>query len=201
MIGLALLATLLSILLSFFTSSAKMDVKLEKAKNALLQRQHLTQRLQSVFTSMIPSRDGDALYTKVFPKETHSSLIVYFDHGIDPDPAFSGPSLGRIFIDEHHQLCLAIWPKEREKKQTSVRLEILLQHVYDAKFHFLTKKPNQSIGWKDERSEKENAPIPCLIRLDLWQHEDKKEAPSLEFVFLLPSSQPEIIYSAHQGKS
>ncbi|MDP1608746.1 MAG: hypothetical protein Q8L98_05485 [Chlamydiales bacterium] len=178
-----------------------MDVKLEKAKNALLQRQHLTQRLQSLFTSMIPSRDGAALYTKVFPKETHSSLIVSFDHGIDPDPAFSGPSLGRIFIDKQNQLCLAIWPKEREKKQTSVRLEVLMQNVYDAKFLFLTRKPNQSIAWEDERSEKEKAPIPCLIRLDLWEQEDKKELPSLEFVFLLPSSQPEIIYSAHQGKS
>ncbi|MBX9744055.1 MAG: hypothetical protein K2X08_02455, partial [Chlamydiales bacterium] len=173
-IGLALLASLLSILLSFFTSSAKMDVKLEKAKDALLQRQHLTQRLQSLFTSMIPSRDGDALYTKIFPKETHASLIVYFDHGIDPDPAFSGPSLGRIFIDKQNQLCLAVWPKEREKKQTSVRFEVLLQDVYDAKFHFLTKKSNQSIGWEDERPEKEKEPIPCLIRLDLWQQEDKK---------------------------
>ncbi|HAB99122.1 MAG TPA: hypothetical protein DCE71_04805 [Parachlamydiales bacterium] len=199
-VGLALLSMLLSLLFSFFTSSAKMQDKLKKAEAALEERQHLSSRLQTILTSVIPSSDPylpAPLYTQQFPEEKNISLVVYFDHGIDPDPAFSGPSLARIYINPKHELCLAIWPREREKGKTSVRHEVLLRHVESFAFQFATKKADQSIGWENKRPAKAKQTIPSLVRLDIWENEQKK--PSLQFAFALSSTEPSIVYSAHEG--
>jgi hypothetical protein len=203
MVGLALLSGLLFVLFSFFTSSVKMENKLKLAEKALLERQHVSQRLQSIITSIIPTSDKEsssALYTQQFPEEEGESLVIYFDHGIDPDPAFSGPSLARIYLNKQHQFCLAIWPKEREKGKTFVRHEVLLEGIDHFAFQFLTRKLDESIAWEKNLSENENRPISSLIRLDLWEDGGQEKEPSLQFAFILPSTEPQIVYSAHQGK-
>lgn len=200
MVGLALLSGLLFVLFSFFTSSARMEKKLQRAEEALLERQHLSQRLQTVLTSVIPSSGKESfpsLYTEKFPEEKGSSLVVYFDHGIDPDPSFSGPSIARIFVNKEGQLCLAIWPERREKGKTFVRHEVLLEPVEAVSFRFLTRGLDGSILWEEKRLKEKNEPIPSLIRLDLW--EGKEKEPSLQFAFALPYAEPEIVYSAHEG--
>jgi hypothetical protein len=203
MVGLALLSGLLFVLFSFFTSSVKMENKLKLAEKALLERQHVSQRLQSIITSVIPTPDkksSSSLYTQQFPEEKQQSLIIYFDHGIDPDPAFSGPSLARIYLNKQHQLCLAIWPKEREKEKTFVRHEVLLEGVHGFTFQFLVRKLDESISWEKSLPEDENLPIPSLIRLDLWEADDQEKEPSLQFAFILPSAEPQIVYLTHEGK-
>ncbi len=199
-VGLALLSGLLSILFSFFTSSAKMQEKLGRAEAALAERQRLNQRLQTILTSVIPTPDPSlpaSLYTQKFPEEENLSLVIYFDHGIDPDPAFSGPSLARIYINPQHELCLAIWPKDREKDKTLVRHEVLLQNIKTFAFQFLTQKTDQSISWESKRPAKAKEDIPSLIRLDLWEEGNQK--PFLQFAFALPFSKPSIVYPAHEG--
>lgn len=199
-VGLALLSGLLCVLFSFFTSGVKMQDKLKRAEAALIERQHASQRLQSILTSVIPVAGQHvpaSLYTQQFPEEKELSLVVYFDHGIDPDPAFSGPSLARIYVNSKHELCLAIWPKDREKDKTFVRYEVLLQNIETFLFQFLTQKADQSIGWESKRPAKAKQPIPSLIRLDLWEVEQKE--PSLQFAFALPFAEPLIVYSAHEG--
>ncbi len=175
-----------------------MDQRLEKASRALLERQHLMQNLNSILPAV--SEKGEIknpLYLESIGKEKEPSLIVYFDHGIDPDPAFSGQCLARIYLDEEHNLKLAIWPEKREK--ALVREQILLPNIGAFSFRFLTKKSNGSIVWDSKRSKDENTPLPSAVRLDLWQQEAEKEEP-LSFAFFLPSKYPPIVYSNHRKK-
>jgi hypothetical protein len=200
-IGLGLLSALLSLLFSFFSSSAKMDQKIERAQHALLERQHLQNRLQSVLTSIVPDGEGSSLYTKAFKKNEDSSLVVFFDNGIDPDPQFSGPTLARIFI-EQDCLCLALWPQDRDKmKKGPVRQEILLHNVSSFSFRFLVKNIDRSIEWKKEWPKKESWKIPSIICLDLWQGIDKNEEPNLNLAFILPSQEPPIYYGEKKSAS
>lgn len=201
MVGLGLLSVLLSLLLSFFTSSAKMDQRIEKAQHALLERQHLQNRLQSVLTSIVPVEDKASLYTKAFKKDEDPNLVLYFDNGIDPDPAFSGPTLARVFLDQG-SLCLATWPRDRQKmKKGPVRQEILLHNVSSFHFRFLVRNIDRSIGWKNEWPQKERWEIPSIICLDIWHGIDKNEQPNLNLAFILPSQEPPIIYGEKKRAS
>ncbi|MBS0624578.1 MAG: hypothetical protein JSS32_00835 [Verrucomicrobia bacterium] len=196
LIGLGLLTLLLSLLFSFFTSNAKMEVKLEKAQKTLLERQHLQNRLQSVLTSIVPRASGEekaSLYTQKIGKEGSQNLAIYFDNGIDPDPAFSGPIVGRIFLDQENRLCLALWPEDR-KKNPEFREEILLQNVTAFTFRFLTRTIEDKIVWESDRPKQKRQPLPSIIRLDVWQGIDKKDEPNLNFAFILPSQEPAITY-------
>ncbi len=198
LIGLSLLSVLLSILFSFFTSSAKLQLRLERAENDLLMRQHLQTRLQSILTSIIPpkSLEGQvSLYTLQADKDLDPSLIVTFDNGIDPDPAFSGAILGRIFLKEN-QLCLAMWPSEKKKGEIpTVRREVLMEGVTSFTFRFLARNIDETIEWKREWPKEKKGGIPSLILLELWDEIDKNpEAPNLKLSFILPSQEPAIIY-------
>ena len=169
-----------------------MDLKLEKAGHALLERQHLQNRLQLVLTSIVPPNGVEkksSLYTKKFDKEESQSLIVLFDNGIDPDPAFSGPTVARIHLNPSDQLCLTIWPQDREKGV--VREEILLQNVSSFAFRFLVRNPDRTIEWKKERSKTESLKIPSLICLDI----NEKGGSILTLAFILPSQEPHITYA------
>ena len=197
LVGLGLLAALLSLLFSFFTSSAKMDQKLKQSQHALLERQNLMNRLQSIFVSSIASNaldDASSLYTKNMQKEGPLNLIVLFDHGIDPDPAFSGRCLGRIYLNEANQLCLAIWPEAHQKGGGKVREEILMQNVSSFQFRFLNRNQKEAIEWAEKWPKEEKRNIPSLIELDLWVGQEKEEDPSLILTFILPSQEPKIIY-------
>lgn len=172
-----------------------MDQRLERASLALLERQSLSQSLNSILPMV---SEENSLYTERIEKEKHLSLIAYFDHGIDPDPSFSGKCLARIYLDDESQLKLAIWPENKDKG--AVREQILLPRVEEFAFRFLMKKPNGSIIWTSERPKEESGPLPSIVRLDLWQKGIEKGEEPLSFVFFLPSKHPPIVYSSHKRK-
>lgn len=174
-----------------------MEQKLEKAAASLLERQHLIQQLQSALTSVIaiPKEPvKNSLYTQTIDGEKTPSLILYFDHGIDPDPAFSGPCMARIYLDEDHQLKLAIWPPSEEKK-LPIREQTLLKDVKTFTFRFLKKQKTGALDWEKERSLEDTSPIGSILYLDLWQGEEP-----LTFAFLLPFKEPSILYSSREKK-
>ncbi len=198
MIALSLTAILLTFLFSFFVESAKIETKLEAARHEIISRQHLQMRLQSVFMGLDRS-STHSLYTKVFPDEKQISLIATFDQGIDPDPAFSGPILGRIYLDEEKNLTFATWPLEKEKN-LPWRKEILLSGVSDFEFEFLAQKKekelkeksrpiNASLEWLFQWP-KSRPEIPSIIRLTVR----KEKQPPLQFAFILPSPEPLVTY-------
>jgi len=199
LIALSLTAILLSFLFSFLVGSAKMEKRLETARAEITSRALVQTRLQAVLSSL--HAGSEHLYTKRFERESSPSLIATFDNGIDPDPAYSGPILGRVFIDEEKNLCLASWPLGKEKKQPW-RKEILLSNVKSFEFAFLGKNNgskhdekehvsplNAALAWHSAWA-KSQSEIPSMIRLTV-----QKEKEALRFAFILPSVEPFVTYT------
>ncbi len=170
LIGLALVSILLTCLFTAMTKGAALESRLDDARSISLQRQHFQTKLHDLFLS--PS----LLYTKKLADDQRKeSLILMFDHGIDPDPQFSGSVIGRIYLDEKNNLSLALWPSE--SKSQSWRKEILLSNVQEFQFSFLgkidkhvKKKINSELGWH-EKWIKSREDVPSMIRLRVKQKE------------------------------
>ncbi len=130
------------------------------------------------------------------------NLILIFDNGIDPDPAFSGSILGKIFVDDSHNFCLATWPLHQDKNLLW-RKEVLFPHVESFEFEFLGEnatehgkkeaiKPiNATLAWRTHWP-KSPQKMPSIVRLKI---EEEKEKEPLQFAFILPaSSELDVIY-------
>ena len=194
LIALSLTAILLTFLFSFFVESARIEKKLDTARMAITNRAHLQTRLQTIFSSL----GGEGLYTKQFEKEKMKSLVATFDNGIDPDPAYSGTIIGRVFLDGEKNLCLATWPLDREKSHLW-RKEVLLPRVESFEFEFLGKNSahgkretvraiNAALAWRGAWQ----TGTPSVIRLSI-KEEGQKEP--LLFAFLLMTSEPCVTYT------
>ncbi|MBX7066500.1 MAG: hypothetical protein K1X28_04660 [Parachlamydiales bacterium] len=193
LIALSLTAVLLTFLFSFLVETAKIEKKLDAARMCISTRGHLQTRLQTIFTSL----DHSAFYTKTFEKEKSLSLVLSFDNGIDPEPDFSGPILGRIFLDPEHNLCLASWPATEEKTRPW-RTEILQKNVSSFEFDFLGPNTAPEHGVKEKilpidanlawRSHwpKSLGKAPAIIRLTIYE-EGKKDP--VQYAFTLPISE------------
>ena len=134
-------------------------------------------------------------------KEKGISLIVQFDNGIDPDPAFSGALLGRIYLDSKSNLTLAIWPLTQEKEKPWMT-EVLLPKVKDFSFQFLgpnsapehgqnevIRPINANFAWRSHWP-KSSTTIPSIIRLKIAL---EKGGVPIHYAFILPV--PELLIS------
>ena len=200
MIALGLTAILLTLLFRFFAGSVKLDQKINEAREALYQRQHFQTRVSSLLNSITPRSSmapssGSSFYTL---NEKTSSLVAIFDNGIDPDPLFSGPILGKVYIDAEANLTLAIWPLEKTGKNL-YRKEILLSGVENMRFQFLAKKNlqqpdakaiaiNSSFEWRSDWP-KNRWDIPSIVRV-IFLHEKQE----VSFAFMLPLIEPIVTY-------
>ena len=192
LVALSLMTMLLSVLFSFLVQSLRVENKMEKARGLILERQNLQVRMQDILTSLRVTGKGAALYTQKFPKEERFSLVTLFDNGIDPEPPFSGAVIGRIYLDEKHNLVLSYWPIDSEEKERTWRKEILFSNVSEMQFFFLnpdeekhfiyTDRPK--VFWDRSWSKDKIAP-PSMVRLMLKQNEK-----SFEFAFRLANSHP-----------
>lgn len=201
-IALGLTAILLSVLFRFFASSLLMDRKIETARTALFQRQHFQTRMTTLFTSIVPRASTPPSTGSSFYTAEGKEIVAVFDNGIDPDPAFSGPILGKFFLDSDANLALALWPLEKLEKNL-YRKEILLQQVQDIRFQFLAKKTaqaedphaipiNESLEWRTNWP-KTRWDIPSCIRLIVRQNNQ-----DIAFAFTLPFLEPIATYH-HEG--
>lgn len=206
LIALSLTAMLLTFLFSFLVESAKIEKKLDKARMAITARGHLQTRLQSVLSSLSHNSLEAPLYTQTFDKEKQPSLVAFFDNGIDPDPAFSGAVLGRLFLDEKQNLSLAIWPLDKNKAHLW-RNEILMPGIESFEFAFLGRNSapdqkkkekieqvNSALAWRSLWAKSESR-VPSMIRLSL--QEEKAKEP-LHFAFILLQSDGLVTYSETQ---
>lgn len=172
---------------------------MEAAKNSALERQHLATRLSQVFSAISP-RDGSKSSTFYTDEE---GLFFIFDNGIDPDPAFSGPVHGQLFIDAKKNLSLKIQPLE----SLQFRKETLFRHTANLKWEFLANK-NEKFSDKNAKPinslyewrsmwPKEKPHFPSLIRLQITEiiSEKTKKVDNLEFAFFLPIEEPVVTYT------
>ncbi len=187
LIGLSLLAILFSFLFTSIARSAEFETKIDRARKELCERQRLQTRLQDLFLSAA----NTSLYTKKLPgDEKEESLVAVFDNGIDPDPAFSGKVLARVYLDADRNLSLAIWPHEPAlKKNHPWRNEILLSEVEGFEFLFFGKK-NMEFAWESRWTSNRNE-NPSMIRLRVQQ-----KGKSISYAFFFSSPEPLVTYNA-----
>ena len=187
LVGLSLMALILSALFTSMARGAKLEKQVESARAILLERQRLHTRLQDVFLSL---NKGSLFYTYRFPDDQQESLITVFDNGIDPDPHFSGEVLGRIFLDEQRNLSLVIWPLNAKGPSRPWRKEILLAKVEDVHFEFFGKTVESPVQLKWVKHwEKQKKELPSMVRLFLVQ----KQTP-LSFAFFFSLTEPSVQY-------
>lgn len=196
LIALGLASILLTIVFQFLISNSKFNAKIELAQKTLWEQQHLQEKLSSLFTTALPTTGESSFFTAEFPNEESMSIVCKFDAGVDPDPAFSGPNLGRIYLDSSHALRFTQWPIEKEGHRT----EILLEDVHSIEWEFLGHKFDkdpQSIPiagtWAWLKHWPKTTPgVPSIIRLRIWRGIDKKiqREPNLRIAFILPGQEP-----------
>jgi hypothetical protein len=195
LIALSLSALLLTVLFSFLTQSAKLDVQLEKIRFSTLERGYCQNRLQDIFVTATPG----SFYTKQVQKESNPSLFITFDNGIDPDPLFSGLVRARIYIDSDNNFCLSLKPIDSDE-ESAWRKEILLSNIHNFEFRFLRATGaknskervfpiNASYCWATSW-DKSRKDVPSLIRLSV-----QNETDQIQFAFILPSVDPFVTYT------
>ncbi|HSW72545.1 MAG TPA: hypothetical protein VLG44_03960 [Chlamydiales bacterium] len=196
-ISLFLLAILLSFLFTFLSQTVKTKVKMANAKSYVLDRQHLSMRLNQVFSAV-----QTGFYTE--EEKGHPALSFIFDNGIDPEPSFSGPVRGKLFLEKEH-LTLQIEPARISKKM-DFRKEILLGPIKDFSLTFLAKmeekfpdpkakKIGSSYQWRTFWP-KEKSGVPSLIRLVITENisQKRKKGDTTSFAFFLPSQDIPVTY-------
>lgn len=172
------------------TRSIQFDAKIETARGLLHERQRCQTRLQDLFLSL--ARDvATPLYTEQFPDEAQESLVAIFDHGIDPEPAFSGEVVSRLFLDKEKNLTLALWPVSTKGEALPWRTEVLLSNVSQFQFQWLGKKngtPEAPFVWYNEWP-KNRTEIPAMVRMTVVQ--DRND---ISFALFFGTSEPSVTY-------
>lgn len=172
-----------------------MEQKCELAHAAVLARQRIQMRLQDLFMTL-SSEQPSPLYTLHFPNEKQESLVIRFDNGIDPNPAYSGTVTGKLYLDEEHQLCLALWPLDKSENPYW-RKEVLASHIKNFSFQFLGLKKkstglalNTAYAWHPRWELERATEIPSQIRLFLYE----MDGTLLQFAFCLATAEPVATY-------
>jgi hypothetical protein len=179
---------LLSLLFRFLVSYAIIEKKIEVAQTTLLERERVQEKLESIFTSIEPAGiENPSFYTLQFPDEKSTSLVFLYNAGVDPNPAFSGPNTGRLYLNERGEFCLTQWPLAKDDYRT----EVLLKNVTALEWEMLGAKQQKSGLWLPLWS-KQQGGIPSILRLKLWCGIDKKKKrePNLQFAFIRPTQEP-----------
>jgi type II secretory pathway pseudopilin PulG len=152
-----------------------------------------------------------------FTVDSPTSLVFTFNNGVDRDPKFSNVVLGKIYLDHHHHLCLAIWPLPNRWKSFSpdqVRHVILLDHISSLQFSFyhppqstppivqpqeiqtgkMKKNPlpgEQNVWLQDYQQ------LPSIVKLIVVANHTKSPE-KVVFSYLLPSTE-KTIFIADEG--
>ncbi len=191
-----LASVLFSLLFRFLVFYITIEKKIEAAQTVLLEQERVQEKLESMFTSIEPAGiEGPSFYTLQFPEEKSVSLIVLYNAGVDPNPAFSGSNTSRLYLNEKGEFCLTQWTLAKNDYRT----EVLFKDVTALEWEMLGKQQNNK-GATPPLSNwawlplwpKQQGGIPSIIRLKLWRGIDKKKKsePNLQFAFILPTQEP-----------
>lgn len=190
LIGLFLIGIVVSFLFRSLHSLAVGSQRAEKLRQTLRVEQKLQSRLQSLF-SRLERNSPRPLRAVSLSKEEGSVLFFRYDAGIDPDPRFSGPCLGRLLVDRENTLCLYLSPLDTD---AVFRKETLLTDVASCKFLFFRCPQDPETGkgapaW--DSLWEEDAP-PSMLRLLIVKNGPGSQ--EREYPFFLPNPHPVISY-------
>jgi type II secretory pathway pseudopilin PulG len=223
LIAMTLLSFLLLFIFSFFRDLSKIDQWAHVQQFNTFQMRYGEYRLGYIFSKLINEGDrakkgtifrcDSSQKTEGFSK--FPSLIFKYNNGPRLDPDFSGDLLGRLYLNEDKQLCLASWPLFSQQPQASMRKEILMENIESLKFEFF-KTPLQSqaepsaiSGWQDEWSDQSKFPGLIKVHVSILEKKDptqrlqseKELIKQVTFVFPLPKQAEEAIHYKSTGES
>lgn len=176
MVSIALFGVLLAFLFTFFkqTLQTKNQTALLKEK---VQRIELFElRLHSLFDTFTEKGECSVAHLS-HGDAVGAALDIYCEHGILPDPAFSGHLHSMLFKTREDKVCLCTWSKDK-----TPRVDTLLSGVKELSFAFFNGTKWQTVWPKD----KKDRAFPYLIRISVLLKGDKEQRQ--DFIYSLPSA-------------
>lgn len=224
LIAMILTMGILTIMMIFYDQVDRANSALEKEQNISFRKLYLSTRLAAVIPKAIGfnNSEKDAYFftsnaIDTFAKPGSSSLVFAFDNGVKLDSIFSNHVIGRLYVNQKSQLCLAVWPSPKRWNNFSLppmKNEILYDNVDSLSFNFfvppakdrqlilqnnqVTIAKNENVpmeldgDWKTEW-EQEYKDLPAIIRINVDLLSKESEQP-LVLVYPLPKSHLIILY-------
>jgi hypothetical protein len=218
-IAMALMMSIITLLLIFYSDIARVTALQEKDEETNFHSLFLATRLAAVLPKAVPFGSAPDAYfftsqaTERIKSGGHS-LVFAFDNGPKLNPDIANHVIGRLYINDKTQLCLAIMPSpERwlEFESPKVETEILYENVdkMDLEFytpptrdrkriltnnkHKFVETPNLILDpqgrWRQEWLQ-EYGDLPALVKITLTL----KEGKPLVLSYMLPNSHLIITY-------
>jgi len=208
LVAMGLLSILLSVLFGFYWQIRKMEEVADNIREENFNLRYVQYRLTRVIPAIRGKKEKDFFF---YTSEQHisgikgQSFVFTYDNGVDVYPWFSNGVLGRLFVDEQDQLCLATWPLPTvfEEERYRMKKEILFSGVEELRFSFFfpevdPDRPVKGEGvdeptrgqWHAEWK-KETKQLPALMKVVVVLHETKEE---LLFSFVIPKTDDHIVY-------
>ncbi len=236
LIAVSLVSILLTIVFGFFRELSEINRMTEVQQKESFQMRYVETRLNYLFQRIVNEnesvREGKQAYKRRFYFYTQSpeksisestSLIFSFNNGARSNPAFSDDLLARLYIDDKHRLCLAMWPIYSDKPHQEMQREVLLENVAAIHYKFYAaperhlnaaaiqpgkvdteNKDPEKDHWHIQEWMKSYQQMPSIVNLTVkvankpedLQSRLAREIPSREitFAFVLPSSINYIYY-------
>lgn len=224
LIALGLTMLLLSILMTFYMQISQVSAELEKEQEKSFKKLYLSTRLAAIVPKAIAptNKDKDFFFFSAsandgLTKGGTQTLVFTFDNGVKLDTAFANHVIGRLYINQENQFCLALWPSPKRLTDTAyppMKHEVLFENVEDLAFEFFVPPTRnrklvfskskskfketeflktETLGeWKKEWQQEYNE-LPSLIKIILTL-KGKKEPEKIILAYPLPLSRFVIVY-------
>lgn len=224
LIAMALTSLILTVLFYFYRDIDWLNQDMENSQKEAFNLSYVQNRLSDVLPNAVSPRTTENdffFYTSTdaggLLKGGNPSLVFTYNFGANRDPQYANHVLGRLYVDTHHNLCLATLPSPARWSpmvNLKIKNEILMENVESLAFQFYVppqkessqagnKAPKGTIikntssdiqpkdawhrDWKSEYNQ-----LPSIIKVVLKIK--GKERP-VAFAFPLPSSEFVILYN------
>lgn len=143
LVAIALLSILLVFVFGIFRELSFLNKLTEDGQKESFQMRYLEMRLGFIFERIVNENDEARQFYFYTEAPEHGlsspSLVFTFNNEVRRDPNFSGDVLGKLYLNQHHQLCLAIWPLAHNDPQNEMQEEVLMDRVKEV--HYLFYSP------------------------------------------------------------
>lgn len=182
LIAAALTAVLLAGLLGYYHHIELLSVELKKVREEGVTRRYAQFRLARIIPTAVVHRNKKTypFFTNgsTTPRIVGESLVFTYDRGVDEMAAFSYEVLGRLFLDDEGQLCLATWPlphaDDADGESPLMKKEVLLDKVKKLAFAFYMPPDRQRLI-VDGRLAVETGKEEVVPAFDQWHAEWRRE--------------------------
>jgi hypothetical protein len=133
-------------------------------------------RMTSLFDTF--TEQGDCSVTHLSHSDAVGcALDIYCEHGVQPDPAFSGFLHSMLFKTRDDKVCLCTWSKNKRSQ-----VDTLLSGVKELSFAFFNGTKWDTVWPKD----KKDRGFPYLIKISVLLKGDKEQRQ--DFIYGLPAA-------------